>query len=92
MSKLLNGVILLPLLTGCFQPEIIIKEVYIPVPAECPKPKDVIEPEYSINSLTEADKGNYQKIAKAYVNSYLKCKRYSKEQETLLDVYRNQKD
>ncbi len=65
-----------------------IQEVEIPIPVDCPKPKDIVEPNLAIIELAEVDKENYSKVANAYVVSLNQCMSYAEQQEKILDSYR----
>ena len=68
--------------------QIKIQRVEIPVAMECPKPKDIRPPELLVNSLTDGDYGDYDKVANAYVVSLNQCMSYATEQKVVLDGYR----
>lgn len=65
------------------------KEVFVPVATECPKPPVIPQRSYPVDQLTEADKGNYQKIAEAYSATVKMMTEDNKDLNKYLDVYRN---
>ncbi len=65
-----------------------IQEVLVPVAAKCPEPDLIPPPELAINDLTEEDRGNFGKVADAYVLSLTACMSYAEQQKIILDGYR----
>lgn len=78
------------LLGGCTwlfekpKPEII--RVEIPVPGKCEIKERPEEPIYSVDHLTQDDKGNFKKIGRAYVKSLKQCRGYTEKQDNILDA------
>lgn len=64
------------------------KIVKVPI-IVCPVPEHVIEPFLPIEALTEADKGDWEKVAKSYAISIVKLQAYARDLEAKLEVYRS---
>lgn len=65
------------------------KLVYVPTPVKCPSPALIPEPVYPVDQLTDADKGNNQKVAMAYVQSYKLCRLHARTQDLQLKGYKH---
>jgi hypothetical protein len=88
----ISVILLTAFLIGCCEPIVRteIVEVMIPVKAQCPKPDPITKPQLPVNSLTQEDKNNHEKIAKQYAASIAVCMSYAEEQEEVLNSYRKE--
>lgn len=65
-------------------------EVKVPVVIECPIPLEINPPFLPTYLLTETDKGNNPKIARAYVESLQLEKNYAEKLRKALEVYKDE--
>ena len=91
-ARLAGIIVAIGLISGCktiFQqtppsPPIITQEVVVPV-AACPKEIDqmdpLVRPQLPIDQLTEADRENYDKVGKAYIQTTEDLKLYAEQLE-----------
>ena len=68
--------------------EIQVKEVMIPVAAQCPIPDTIKKPDLLIHKLSKEDYEDYDKVSNAYVISLTQCMGYAEQQTIILDGYR----
>lgn len=92
MVKIISLFLTASILVGCCEPIIKteIREVRIPVPAQCKKPKEIPVPNLPINDLTSEDYEDYEKVAKTYASSLKVCMSYAEQQKAILDSYRKE--
>lgn len=82
--------VMLALLPGCApKTRIIYQEVLIPVPVECPKPDNIREPIYPLQTLSLDAEPN--QIAEAFVHSFKICRNEIKIRDVILEEYRKHK-
>lgn len=76
------------LMTGCagFKAKNIV-EVKVPV-LYCPAPVEYERPNYNTSYLKPSDKGDWEKIAKAYVVTLLEMQAYTEKLELIIESYR----
>lgn len=68
--------------------EIQVKEVMVPVAAQCPIPAPIKKPDLLIHKLTKMDYEDFSKVSNAYVISLTQCMGYAEQQTIILDGYR----
>lgn len=92
MVKLLITLISISLLFGCagFKAKKIV-EVKVPV-LYCPAPVEIDKPKYDTTFLVPSDKGDYEKIAKSYVLTFIKMDKYIETLELQLEAYKGLND
>jgi len=88
--KIIHTILMSLMLVGCAAEKQIIRvpfEVEVPVIVECPAPPTINPPFLPIYLLSEEDKGDNPKIARAYVESLQLMKNYAEKQSAALGVY-----
>lgn len=87
MGKLITVLLISFVLMGC-ETTTRAKVVKVPI-IICPVPEHSPIPVLAIDALVEADKGNWEKIAKSYAASIVRLEADNKKLRAQLEVYRS---
>lgn len=90
MGRLIVLLMMTVLLTGCGTTTTKTQVVKVPI-IICPVPEYIIEPVLAIETLNDEDKGDWEKIAKAYASTIVTQEAHIQKLRAQLQIYRDKR-